>query len=77
MNVGDKVQMSQLHENDVGLLDGQMFIVVDRYPEDRASGGTEIQYRNSSKRSFVWDNNNPDVMYIGKGRIVQTIEWPA
>lgn len=46
-----------------------MGIVIDRIPEDRSSGTTTVTFLDGESRCFIWDWANPDVEYMGKGKL--------
>jgi len=50
-------------------MDAGIFIVTNRWPEDRVSGGTEIAYKDGTHQDFSWDYNNPKVVYLGEGKL--------
>jgi hypothetical protein len=58
-------------------LAGMRFIVVDRYPADRASGGTTVLLEGGGQAIFVWDHENPNVDLLGTGRVETKITWPG
>ena len=77
--VGALVSLSSLREGDCGVTDAcRQFIVVRRVPEDRASGTTEVEFRDGVRHDFVWSRSDPRVRYLGRGaRVTMTsIAWP-
>jgi hypothetical protein len=70
------MRLSELSIGKCGRLDGKRFIVIDRAPEDRSSGSTEVEFEGGQCKTFVWDLENPDVTPLGKGNRVVSIEWP-
>lgn len=63
------MKLSSMRINDLGKYKGRLFIVYNRWPDDRSSGITEIRYENGGTEVFVWDKDNPEVEYIGKGKL--------
>lgn len=76
---GTSIRLSELQEGDAGIFTsgkgkGKRFVVVDRSPEDRSSGMTEIMFEGSSSgQRFLWDDSDPSVKKIGKGHVAVTI----
>jgi hypothetical protein len=70
------VKLSTLSVGYCGKIQGERFIVTERWPEGRASGSTHIQWETRGTEIFVWDIRDPDVIPIGIGKRVVTIEWP-
>ena len=50
-------------------MDNGIAIVTNRFPEDRASGGTEVVYEDGMYQDFMWDHRNPKVIYLGQGKL--------
>jgi hypothetical protein len=63
------MKLSDVRLNGVGKLNGELFIVVDRYPADRVSGGTEIAFEDGCRKTYIWDYEDPEVAYFGKGKL--------
>lgn len=68
---GKRVKLSQLHEGDVFHFVGRRVrcIVTDRIPSDRCTGGTHFVSDTGGSNEMFWDYNNPDVIYLGKGKL--------
>lgn len=64
------VRLSSLRAHDIGSIEGHRFIVLDRYPEDRSSGGTVIMYEAGDQKRFLWDHEDPMVEPLGRGKVV-------
>jgi hypothetical protein len=71
------VKLSSLAADETGILKGRRFIVTARYPEDRASGITDVLFESGLRETFVWDRDNPMVRHLGTGSVEITIKWPA
>jgi hypothetical protein len=71
------MKMSDLREGFVGRLldtqDRRKFIVTSRCPEDRSSGLTNVTYEDGGREQYVWNYENPEVILIGRGRLVTNI----
>ncbi len=69
------MKLSQLLEGDVGRLvrGGQKFIVTWRTAEDRVSGSTRVTMGNGGVRDYLWDDDNPEVEKLGRGRLLSRI----
>lgn len=76
-SIGAIIPLNQLTFQDVAEYEERLFIVTEKFSEDRGSGSTHVEYEKGSKETFVWDFHNPLVVYRGKGKIIKTIEWPA
>jgi hypothetical protein len=68
------MNLSELKEGDVGKLNKEVFIVINRVSEDRGSGITDIIYEDGSQREFIWDFEDPEVTLIGKGHLEIVID---
>lgn len=64
---GDAVKASSLYEEDVASYDARVFIVTAHIAEDRGPGETVVMFLTGETKRFVWDFENPDVVYLGKG----------
>lgn len=60
-------RISHLRINECGRLKDKLFIVINRWPEDRASGGTYILYEGGPMARFIWDWEDPEVEFLGAG----------
>ncbi len=43
-----------------------VYTVVDRWPEDRSSGGTSVRFPFGPDKLYIWDYENPEVEKYGK-----------
>lgn len=68
------VRLSSLMKNQVGLLNGERFIVRSRTPGLRGSEETMIVFESGVRVTFAWAENNPLVQVLGRGRLVTKIE---
>ena len=73
--IGKKYPMCHFDINECGMHNGMEFIVLNRYSGDRVSGATKIEYRNGETENFVHDHNDPQAIFVGKGKRIVTIEW--
>lgn len=77
------MKLSHLREGEAGRftekckewagMKGVRFIVTDRFPEDRSSGGTTIVTEKGNQFSFLWEYHDPEVEKIGTGRVETTV----
>lgn len=44
-------------------------IVVNRWSDDRSSGGTVVHWEDGSREDYIWSHDDPKVMLLGKGRL--------
>ena len=63
MVIGSKVKLSDLREKDVGMLNGEKF-VVSAYSSDR----TTVIFETGETQTIVRSKYNPEVTYLGKKR---------
>ena len=75
--MGDKKHLSRFTVGECGIMEGQRFIVIARYPEDRGSGGTEVEFERTGNKTFWWDHKDPEAEFVGNGTVKTTIEWPT
>jgi hypothetical protein len=70
MNKNEKVKLSDLKVGDAGEMPNTFkFVVEDRVAEDRTSGTTTVRFWDGiHTRIYVWDEDDPTVTYLGKGR---------
>lgn len=72
------MQISDLDEGEMGRIvaTGKEFLVIERWPEDRGSGITDVHFISGGSRRFVWDHEDPEVVKIGRGelKVVKTKE---
>ncbi len=68
------MKLSDVHMNGVILVRGKKAIVVERFPEDRSSGGTRLQLETGERQMYLWDQDDPTITYLGQGKITYTIE---
>ena len=64
-----KINISDMEIGSVGKFKNNVkFKVTDRFPEDRSSGGTEIEYLDvglkGTREWFYWDHHDPIVEII-------------
>lgn len=75
MKIGDDVRISSLKEGDVGIFLNhktyrlRQFIITARYPTDRVGGCCSIYVSGHGNSTIYWDNENPEVKFIGKGKL--------
>ena len=64
-----------LPEGTVGRFPGHRirFIVVERIPEDRSAGSTEIVFDGGARRTFSWQDPIPWALVLGKGKLISKI----
>ncbi len=70
------MKLSDLREGDVGQMcrGGRgKFIVTWRTAEDRCSGSTRITWENGGTQDYIWDQDDPVVERVGKGRLITRI----
>lgn len=67
------MQLSSVKEMGVVQIAGRRGIVVNRCPEDRSSGITDVQWGDGHREQFIWDYNNPKVKYLGQGKVILQI----
>jgi hypothetical protein len=69
------MKLSDLREGDVGKfpVSGRRFIVTSRTAEDRSSGSTRITMESGGTMDYLWDQEDPEVKKIGRGRLVTKI----
>lgn len=67
------MKISNVHEREVFKHGGRIGIVTGRWCADRSSGGTEVTYEDGGSVTFLWDYENPEVEYLGKGKLVVSI----
>ncbi len=52
LKVGDRFRFKK---------DGKIYRVMDRFPEDRISGGNIIRHKDGLDEIWYWDNCNPEI----------------
>lgn len=67
-------RLSYISEGEVVRHDGRLAIVVSRCAEDRTSGSTVLVYQSGGRRTFSWDREDPEVEFVGAGRLVSRID---
>ena len=76
--------LSELRVNEVGIflenfesrkIKGKTFIVKDRWPEDRGSGGTVVIVKDEGEIEIWWERYDPKVFFKSKGNITTVIDW--
>lgn len=80
MNIGDVVKLSHLSVENAGIiltpdgrdLRGPRFVVVRI---DRSFGITHLIFEDEVKLDVVWDEWNPTVRYLGKGKVKTTVTF--
>lgn len=68
------IKLSHVPEGGVFRLKNTKYIVIDRIPEDRSSGGTTFRGEKGGDQTYWWDHDNPKVKYLGPGKLVTKIE---
>lgn len=68
------MKLSSVKERGVLILGAMKGIVVCRDPEDRSSGVTTVTWSDGTRSEFIWDHNDPDVIYLGQGKLFVKIE---
>lgn len=69
------MNLSHVKECGVGKLKNRLFIVSSRWPDNRVSGGTEVTYEDGSHQTFTWDHQDPEIVYLGDGKVKVSIEF--
>lgn len=68
------MKMSELQEGDLGKVDHQLFIVRMRCPTDtRASGVTDVVFDGGSRKTYIWEIEDPEVRRLGRGELITKI----
>lgn len=70
------MKLSNVKEQGVFLLNGTKAIVVRRDTADRSSGLTEVSFQDGSRHLYVWDHEDPEVAYLGQGKLETRIIDP-
>jgi len=83
------MKLSELQVRDCGVLNGERFIVTERHLElggvgkiKRATGSTHILIEQGKKtylkKLYLWDDEDPEVEYLGKGsyKITHSVFFP-
>lgn len=70
------MKLSHADVGDVVMLmgkDKEVYLVTSRTAEDRTSGDTELWSEKLGTVTVIWDERNPEVIVIGKGRREQKL----
>ena len=72
-----QMQLSSVKERGVLIHDTMKGIVTSRTMADRTSGSTEVTWHDGTRTEFIWDQCNPEVIYLGQGKLFVKIELDA
>lgn len=68
------MKLSIVKERGVVIVGAMKGIVTDRCPADRSSGITTVCWSDGTRSEFIWDHNDPEVIYLGQGKLFVKIE---
>jgi len=69
-----KKRISEIRKGGVLLYSSRKGIVTERFPEDQVSGMSRVTFDDGHTSSFVWDQEDPLVIYLGQGKMSINIE---
>jgi hypothetical protein len=68
------MKILDLQPDDVGEIDGERFIVIDKFDGSNWSSRIDVIFENGKRVMYLRRIGNPEIKYLGKGKLVTKIE---